>query len=132
MNCQAQTRRPRAWRRLTTDEENWLQYPVPSPDLIRTVSMLCACAFLAIAPSLPCEERFMYQIHIPLPASGLFLASVALVWDEAPPTRGPAARARRSAAAIRASVVVRRRARMNSRLRVTKHPTAGKAASGVC
>src|SRR5215204_2108906 len=87
-----------------------------------------ACAFLAIAPSLPCEERLMYQIHIPLPARGLFLPSAALVWDEAPPASGPAATARRSAAAIRARVVVRRRARMNSRLRPPKHVTAGKAA----
>ena len=45
---------------------------MPSPDLIRTVSIPCARAFFAIAPSLPCEEWLRYQIHIPSPASGFF------------------------------------------------------------
>src|SRR5215218_3290618 len=87
-----------------------------------------AWAFFAIAPSLPCEERLMYQIHIPSPASGLFAAGVSLVCDEAPPAKGPAAIATSAAAAIRARVVVRRRARMNSRLRTPKHALARKGA----
>src|SRR5215213_11008474 len=70
----------------------------------------------------------MYQIHIPSPASGLFPALAWLVWDEAPPAKGPAATATSAVAAIRARVVVRRRARMNSRLRTPKHASARKGA----
>src|SRR4051794_1644225 len=128
MNCHAQTFRPRACSPLTTAGENWLQYPVPSPDLIRTVSIPFAWAFFAIAPSLPCEERLRYQIHIPLPARGLLATALPLVCDEAPPASGPATMARLSEAAIRTSAVVRRRERMNSRLRAPKHLIAGKAA----
>src|SRR5258706_3423842 len=90
--------------------------------------MPCACAFLAIAPSLPCDEWFRYQIHMPLPARGLLPAVLTLVWDEAPPVSGPAARRTRAAPAISARVCLRRRARMDSRLRTPEHASARKAA----
>src|SRR3954447_8576689 len=113
MNCQAQTRRPRAWRRLTTDRENWLQYPVPSPDLIRTVWIPLALAFFAIAPSLPCDEWLRYQIHMPFPARGFFAWGASpVVCETAPPLGGPVARAVARAATAMNSAVLRRRKRM--------------------
>src|SRR3977135_2177385 len=121
MNCQAQTFSPRACSPLTTAGENWLQYVVPSPDLIRTVLIPCACAFFAIPPSLPCEEWLRYQIHMPLPASGVLPVLVPLVWDVAPPASGPnPSESTPATAAVRTSALVRRRERMDSRLRTPK------------
>jgi hypothetical protein len=57
------------------DEVNCPQKCVPSPDLIRTVSIPRERALFAILPTLPCEERLRYQIHIPSPASGFFTAA---------------------------------------------------------
>src|SRR3954468_10175826 len=129
MNCQAQTFRPRAWSAPTRPDENWLQYFVPSPDLTSTVSIPNRWARDAIFPTLPWEERFTYQIHIPSPASGLFgVASVPLVWEVAEPLRGPHARAATTTAASRPGSFLRRRARMSSRLRRREHAYARKAA----
>src|SRR5262249_60585516 len=96
---------------------------MPSPDLIRTVSIPCACAFFAIALSLPCEERLRYQIHIPSPASGLFGAS-ALVCAEASPPSGPTERARARAAASRTRLFLRRRRRSGPRRWGEEHASA--------
>src|SRR4029079_14120884 len=110
MNCQAQTFRPRAWRAETSPGENWLQYFVPSPDLISTVSIPNLWAREAIFPTRPCDVRLTYQIHIPSPASGFFGAtSVPVVWEVAEPLRGPVARTAMTTAASRAGSFLRRR-----------------------
>ena len=90
-----------------------------------------ARAFLAIAPSLPCDDRLRYQIHIPSPASGLLaLGASPVVWETAPPLSGPAARLTAVAAAAMASRVLRRRKRMVRGYEPQKHAPAGKAALG--
>ena len=80
----------------------------------------------------PWEERLRYQIHMPLPESGLCVVLPSLVWDEAPPANGPDASASRAAQAISASVVVRRRARMKFEATQAKTRLRKERCVGLC
>src|SRR5512132_3485720 len=126
MNCQAQTLSPRDRRPVTTDEENWPQYRVPSPDLINTVSIPRACALAAMVFRLPCEERLRYQIHMPSPASGFFGFEVSPVWELAPPVSGPAAKTTAKADESSAIRFLRRRERMDRGYEGMNTPPQGK------
>jgi len=49
---------------------NWLQVPVPSPDLTYSVLILFCLARLMIFVRSPPSELLMYQIHIPGRSNG--------------------------------------------------------------
>src|SRR5690242_15433005 len=89
-----------------------------------------------MAPSLPCDERLRYQIHIPSPASGFFgltAGSVVgvdpAVCESAPVLSGPVATPSARATAAKTRMVLRRRKRMVRGYERPKHAFAGKGAS---
>src|SRR4051795_3347367 len=69
--CQAHTRRPPAFRSLTSWGVNCDQNEVPSPLFTNTVEMPCALAWATIAPVSPPFALSTYQIHIPLPSNAV-------------------------------------------------------------